>query len=489
MKPAQIISKENLQTDIVVIGGGGGGLAAAAAAAERGASVIVLEKRRAFGGNAVFAEGFFAAESPAQKRMNIDARRDELFKIGMNYSHWTINPRILRAFIDKSGDTVRWLEDKGLYFDWIPPLYPNQIPLVWHCLRGRGAVIVRVLRKNCENLGVQLFRETPARKILTNNKGGVSGVLAVAKDKELKISAKSVIIATGGYGSNKEMLKKYCPQYTEDMGISGKSHTGDGLRMAWEVGAASEGLGILQLVGPGFGGGDIGVVATEPNTIWVNKEGERFTDETTAYNIFESANTLLRQTDRVCYSLFDENIKQGIIKEGVIKGAGIMIVPPRTRFPKLDEELRLQADKGKVKISNSWSKIAEWIGVDSEVLQNTIDEYNSFCDRRYDQIFAKDPRYLTPLRTAPYYAMECHPGFIGTIGGIKINHHMEVINVQGKPIPGLYAVGVDTGGWESETYCAILAGSTFGFALNSGRIAAENAVKSLSKQGGGGLVV
>ena len=77
--------------------------------------------------------------------------------------------------------------------------------------------------------------------------------------------------------------------------------------------------------------------------------------------------------------------------------------------------------------------------------------------------------------------MECHPGFLGTIGGIKINHHMEVINTQDKPIPGLYAVGVDTGGWESETYCAILAGSTFGFALNSGRIAAENAVKSLSK--------
>ncbi len=482
MKSAQAISKENLQADIVVIGGGGGGLAAAVAAREKGASVIVLEKRRAVGGNAVFAEGFFAAESPAQKRMNIDARRDELFKIGMNYSHWTINPRILRAFIDKSGDTVHWLEDKGLYFDWIPPLYPNQVPLVWHCLKGRGAVIVRVLRKNCENLGVQLLRETPAKKILTDRKGRVTGVLAVTKGKELKISAKSVIIATGGYGSNKEMLKKYCPQYTENMGTSGKFHTGDGLRMAWEVGAASEGLGILQLVGPDFaGGGDIGTVATEPKTIWVNKEGERFTDETTAYNIFESANPLLRQTDRVCFSLFDENIKQGIIKDGVIKGAGIMIVPPRTRFPKLDKELRLQADKGKVKISNSWNKIAEWIGVAPAVLQHTIDEYNFCCDRRCDEIFAKDQRYLTPLRTPPYYAMECHPGFIGTIGGIKINHLMEVINTQGKPIPGLYAVGVDTGGWESETYCAILAGSTFGFALNSGRIAAENAVKSLSK--------
>ena len=85
-----------------------------------------------------------------------------------------------------------------------------------------------------------------------------------------------------------------------------------------------------------------------------------------------------------------------------------------------------------------------------------------------------------PLRTPPYYAMECHIGFLGTIGGIKINHHMEVINKQGKPIPGLYAIGVDTGGWESETYCGILAGSCFSFAMNSGRIAGENIVKSLS---------
>jgi len=115
-----------------------------------------------------------------------------------------------------------------------------------------------------------------------------------------------------------------------------------------------------------------------------------------------------------------------------------------------------------------------------KVLKATIHEYNAASDQGYDPIFAKDRRYLLPLRTPPYYAIRTRSGFHGTIGGIKINEHMELIDNQDKPIPGLYAAGIDTGGWESETYCVVLAGSTFGFAINSGRIAGENAVHYVS---------
>jgi fumarate reductase flavoprotein subunit len=91
-------------------------------------------------------------------------------------------------------------------------------------------------------------------------------------------------------------------------------------------------------------------------------------------------------------------------------------------------------------------------------------------------MFIKDPKYLLPLRTPPYYAIKCYSGFLGTIGGIKINHNMEVINHQDNPILGLYAAGVDTGGWQGNTYAGRdLPGSAFGFAINSGRIAGENA--------------
>ena len=105
---------ETLETQIAIVGGGGAGLAAAVAAAEKGANVIVLEKRHDLGGNSARAEGLFAAESPAQKRLKIDAPRDELFKMAMDYAHWKLNARLVRAFIDKSGDTIRWLEQKGL---------------------------------------------------------------------------------------------------------------------------------------------------------------------------------------------------------------------------------------------------------------------------------------------------------------------------------------------------------------------------------------
>jgi fumarate reductase flavoprotein subunit len=139
MNPGKTSQAESFETEIVIVGGGGTGLAAAVAAAESGAKVMVLEKRRAPGGNSVFPGGLFAAESPVQKRLMIDARKDDLFKIAMDYSHYKINPRIIRTFINKSGDTIRWLEEKGVKFDSVPHLYPNQVPRTWHCPKGGGA--------------------------------------------------------------------------------------------------------------------------------------------------------------------------------------------------------------------------------------------------------------------------------------------------------------------------------------------------------------
>ena len=225
---------ETIKTDIVVVGGGGAGLAAALAAAETGAKCLVLEKRGRVGGNAVFAEGIFAAESPAQKRMMIDARRDELFKIAMDYCHWTLNPRIIRAFIDKSGDTIRWLEEKGVRFR-IPPLYPNQVPLVFHCPEKGGKSVIEILMKECQKTGVKLLYKTAAKKILISTTGRVSGVIARNITTEFVIMADCVIIATGGYAGNKKLLKKYYPEYTENIVCHGLPHMGDGLKMVLDI--------------------------------------------------------------------------------------------------------------------------------------------------------------------------------------------------------------------------------------------------------------
>ena len=149
----------------------------------------------------------------------------------------------------------------------------------------------------------------------------------------------------------------------------------------------------------------------------------------------------------------------------------------------LDTEavLKLSEEKGLAKISDSWDEIARWMGVSPETLNTTIDEYNSFCDKGRDDIFLKNPSVLFDLRTPPYYAIKCVMRIHCTCGGIKIIHHMEVLDKEYMPIPGLYATGIEAGGWVTETYDrAFLGGSGLGFPVNSGRIAGENAVEYVS---------
>jgi len=415
--------------------------------------------------------------------MKIDAPREQLFKTAMAYSHWKINPEIIRAVINKSGDTIQWLEEKGVRFEDVPNAYSNQVPRIYHVPEGYGAQVVRMLVKKCKELGVQLLYETAGKRILTGQGRDVTGVLAASGNKEIRIDAKSVIIATGGYSGNRELLKKYCPDFTDNVHLYGLPNMGDGLVMATEIGAATEGLAMLHMIGPFFTGSlYVLVVALESNTIWVNRKGERFVDETT-YLPSESANALNRQPDRVSYTLFDEKIKRSFVEDGLIKGIH-RSYPSGTRMTDLDKHLQKEVEEGQVKISGSWEEIARWIGADLKTIENTIGEYNGSCDRGHDDMFYKDRRYLQPLRTPPYYALKCSQAFHGTIGGIKINHHMEVLNQQGTPIPGLYAVGNDTGGWESDTYCYLLTGTAFAFAINSGRIAGENAASYLNGKRG-----
>jgi fumarate reductase flavoprotein subunit len=469
------------------------GLAAAVAAAENGASVIVLEKRSALGGNSALAFGIFASESPVQKRAMIDCCRDDCFKLAMDFAHWKINPNIVRAFINKSGDTIRWLEEKGLEFN-CTPMYPNQVP-TWHIPRGRGTALMKVLAQNCKDLGVQLLTRTPAKKILVGSKGNITGVLAETKREGFIITAKSVIIATGGYGGNKNLLRKYCPDYRDNMECGGIGHAGDGLVMATQIGATTEGLGTLLMAGPIIPDNvslKIGtppnifrlpllIIVMEPYTIWVNKRGKRFIDEAFGYSHHESSNAVARQPESLSYTIFDGEMIQTMTEQGLVQGMNLLEGARGNKLPGLERALREQVDRGWVKISDSWDEIADWIGADPEALKTTIDEYNTACDRGHDPIFAKDRKYLLPLRTPPYYAIKCHVTFVNTIGGIKINEHMEVLNNQDIPIPGVYAAGVDTGGWESETYCERLSGSAFGFAVNSGRIAGENVAKFVSR--------
>jgi fumarate reductase flavoprotein subunit len=450
-----------MSADIVIIGAGGAGLSAALTAVENGVnSVIVVEKRARTGGNTALATGLFACESPVQARQKIVADRDVLFHRAMDWAHWSrVNPAVLRAFINKSGDTIRWLESKGLEFDLIR-FYPDQVPLVQHNPEGGGAGLVKVLERECRGLGVRFLIKTDCRKIVCDNKGNVNGIIVTSDGQEIRIDTGGVIIATGGFAGNKELMKKYGSEYTNGMALSGLPLKGDGLYLAAGVGAAIEEYATIIKEGPRFDLHSWPLMHFErdPYTLWVNKNGERFVDEAVGYHVFESVNAMVRQPDKVSYALFDTDIKKQF----------------EEKMPGLEEALQAEAKKGRVKIAGSWEEIAVWIGAAPEILKATVERYSYFCERGYDEDFVKERRYLVLLNSPPYYAIRGVAAILDTIGGIRINERMEVLNRQNRKITGLYACGVVTSGWESEIYCSDLSASAFGFAVNSGRIAGDN---------------
>jgi fumarate reductase flavoprotein subunit len=513
------VSAGDSEVDLVILGGGGAGLCAALSAAENGCrNIAVLEKRVSATGNSGMGGGPFAAESPVQRRQGIDAPRDKYFKAAMSFANWKINPRIVRAFVDKSGDTIRWLEELGVKFQPLPspslaaPDVQNETPLprrrsiasfiteppiTYHVPEGEGAMMMQILRQACNERGIRILVHTKAEKILTDNNGRISGILASSLTDGIRFAARAVIIATGGYGDNKELLKKHCPIYREGMEYLGVPLlTGDGLIMATEVGAAVENAGTLLLEGPlvstsillnivGEGGESIKVplvaLAWEPTLLWVNKNGERFITEDDA-GPFNGGNAVAMQPGNTAFVLFDAATVQRIAQRGGLRGTPQRNAPLASQLgplPNLHEELICQAETGRMKISESLKEIAHWIGADPAVLKAAIDEYNAACDEGHDRLFAKQPEHLIPVRTPPFYALKCSSAFLDTIGGIKINERMEVISQTGKPIIGLYAAGVIAGGWEGETYCPYLLGSARGFALSSGRIAGKSAAKFL----------
>ena len=471
------------KTDIVVIGAGGCGLAAAVAAAEKSASVIVLESRSKPGGATMFAEGPFAGDSPVQKRLNIKCTSEDLFKMHMAYNHWTIDARLVRAILDISGDTIRWMEDMGVSF-YMPHMSPGETLFEWHNPSKGGPEVIKAFLNSCQSMGVKILYETRATKILTDKSGTVSGVIADTKGKQMTIQTGSVIIATGGFGGNTRLMKKYCPQLDISnmrMNMLKGMHNGDGIRMAFELGAASDCLGNMCLHGPlmrvrgAFG------LAIEAKTVWLNRDAQRFMEESASFSPFESANGVMRQPGQMCFSVFDEGFVQHVIKRGTDRPFESSLHSRSQHIEKQDVVLKEEAMQGRLMMSSSWDKIAKWMGVNPGTLKATIAEYNADCDAKRDHLFAKDPSHLMPLRTPPFYAIRGGVGHLSTLGGIKINERMEVLNKEHKPIKGLYAGGNDAGGFTGATYNVKLAGTGCGFAFNSGRIAGVNAAKYTSR--------
>ena len=303
------------EADLVVIGSGASGLAAALTAAEGGTKVIVFEKQRSLGGTSNFFFGMFAVESEMQRQRYIDYSRDEAFRRIVEYSHWRANARLVRAFVDESGPTISWLQKNGVEFSDATALSPGS-PRTYHVLRGQGAAVVKALVTAAKEKGVDLRSGTPVKKIL--RKGDrITGVIVEENGEEVEVAAKAVVVASGGYANNKEWIKKYTgfDLDVNAISIGNVDKTGDGIRMAWEVGAAEDGMGVLELfrvgpMGPGFElQGQIELLSAQPD-LWVDPRGERFCDESIAFYDTSNGNANARYKEGYTWSVFDESIKE-----------------------------------------------------------------------------------------------------------------------------------------------------------------------------------
>ena len=474
-----------LVSDVIVVAAGPAGLSAALTAAQGGAKVIIFEKAATTGGAGNMAAGVFAVESRMQRIRNAGPTKEEAFRIFMDHTHWHVDARLVKTYIDKSPETIDWLEQQGVEFSEPAKMFSGSHP-TWHLIKAgpdsytpqAAAKMVKILTDRLKEAGGQIFLRTPVQKILKHGQE-IEGVVAENESgKQITAKAKAVIIATGGFGDNTEMIKKYAGfEHGKDLfSFRIPGVTGDGIQMAWEVGAARTDMSMELVYGmSGELEPQTASVFRQPHLL-VNTLGERFMNEEVMKNPAYTGNAIAKQKDRRVFLIFDENTKREIEEKGL---DFLNQVLPFTKIDDIDAQIDVAFSQGctDIFVADSLSELAQKTGIDLEGLQKTVDEYNRFCEKRHDDLFNKNDRYLRPVIGPKLYAGRHFPAGYGTLGGIKINYKTEVLAKDWKIIPGLYAAGTDACSIFGDSYVFILPGNSLGFAVNSGRMAGESALQ------------
>ena len=272
-------------------------------------------------GPPIFPSGPFAVESRLQQQKYHSLTKDEAFKVFVDHRHWRANPRLARAFIDESARTIQWLQEQGVEFTE-PSAFWTGGHYTQHLIKGRGASMIKALVAKCREKGVEIQLETSVESIIKDG-NKIAGVIGEDKSKKaVHVNGKAVIVATGGYANNAEMIKRYTGfELGRDLFMPlGLDLMGDGIRMAWEAGAAEEGMGLLQLQyavpGPGISVTSpsgiseehlskkyVDIMSRQPY-LWINEQGRRFFDEGIVANWPFASNAIARQKRSGCLRHF-----------------------------------------------------------------------------------------------------------------------------------------------------------------------------------------
>lgn len=477
-----------IETDVAIIAAGPAGLCAAVAAAEKGAEVAVFEKSNTFGGTANMGMGPFGVESKLQRRTMIDLSKEELFRRFMDYVHWQADANLVHDYLWKSGDTIDWLEDMGVRFAGAIKNFPDSEP-TWHVVIPEGGgrpgarsatAMNKVIYERAMELGVQFYFNTPAYELIKDG-DEVIGLKARGEDgEEYEVDAGAVIIATGGFGTNPEMVKEYTGYTLEqdmfDFMVPGIM--GDGIRMAWEAGAARGRMEMERVLGyslPGSSAGQYvqGRAFGQGATLAVNIQGYRVCDETVMQNTSVGGNIIDFQSNKSLYVIIADSVLERFRKNGIDYPSEVFHDDPLEDFEAVWEKAAVDYPDC-AWVADTVEELADKIGIPTKQLVKTVERYNKMCKENYDDDFGKKRRYLEALE-GKFYAYRLVCSAYGSLGGIKIDHHFRALNNDCEPIVGLYAAGSDVCDIYNGTYYYYLPGNTMGFAVNSGRMAGEYA--------------
>lgn len=468
--PEDLVAKEDseereteITTDTVIVGAGGAGLTSAIQLAQDGKNVTVIEKAGITGGNSSLASaGMNAAETKLQKEEGVNDTVELFVEDTMKGGHEINNRELVEKLASESASAVDWLEELGAPLKQLK-FSGGQTEMRTHAPlndEGKsmpvGNYLVTKLTAKAKELGVNIVYDAKVEKVLMED-GKATGVEAIYKDGEkLTVKAGAVIVATGGFGSNEELIVKYNPELKGYVSTNAKSIEGDAISFLEEIGANFIDMDQIQihptvvqkdgsLISEGLRG---------EGAILVNQDGKRFVDELQTRDFVSKE--ILSQKDPSAFLIVDQAM--------------------------LDQSATIAKyyDKGLLTKCDDYKALAELIGTDEENIKQTLENWIETVKNNEDKEFGRKGMDETKsdLSKAPYYAVQISPGIHHTMGGVEINTKSEVLDKDGNVIPGLYAAGEVTGGIHGGNR---LGGNAIADIVVFGRNAAKNAEEYIGK--------